>query len=498
MVGSATLGPVRVHAIRGQPRSARTGKTLHTREGRSCHDCAVNPTVIREPRGALPLLLVSIVVVLVTFGFSRGFWISNLHNGLLAVAFAAVGSYVLFQRPGHREGVLFMATGLLEAVTFLGRQVGHSSPADSDRWWAWLGVWPVVVALALTTLAVICFPDGRLPSPRWRWVVAGVITIASVCAALSALWPVEYSSAGVTSPHPFNPQAPSTATDLWSALAHPAYVTFQVLWVVAVVVRWRAADGHVRRQLTWLVAAAGTSAVALIAGLTVWSTPRPGILAASLVPFAAGWAIVHGQHSAAYSALTWLSRSDAHTADMPGEFAKAVAQALHARSAVLWMGPPEDLQAVGVWPETDDTLKPGEPPRRGEVTGRHVRTVSRAGELVGAISVDRTKRDLLSLAEIRLLDDLSAQAGLVIEHQGLSDVIARQRQAGHLDGLSPREQEVLELLARGMSNAAICQELHLSIKTVEPLVSAIFAKLGLHNDAGSNRRVLAALAYLRA
>lgn len=422
----------------------------------------------RGPRGALPLLLVSIVVVLVTFGFSRGFWISNLHNGLLALAFAAVGSYVLVQRPGHREGVLFMATGLLEAVTFLGRQVGHSSSGESDRWWAWLGVWPVVVALALTTLAVICFPDGRLPSPRWRWVVAGVITIASVCAALSALWPVEYSSAGVTSPHPFNPQAPSTATDLWSALAHPAYVTFQMLWVV------------------------------LLAELAVWGTPRPGILAATLIPFAAGWAIVHGQHSAAYSAMTWLSRSDPHSADMPGDFAKAVAQALNARSAILWMGPPADLQAVGVWPETEDTVEPGEPPRRGEVPGWHVRTVPRAGELVGAISVDRTERDPLSLAEIRLLDDLSAQAGLVIEHQGLADVIEHQRHAGHLDGLSPREQDVLVLLARGMSNAAICQELHLSIKTVEPLVSAIFAKLGLHNDAGSNRRVLAALAYLRA
>ncbi|MCW2604130.1 MAG: two component transcriptional regulator, LuxR family, partial [Pseudonocardiales bacterium] len=56
---------------------------------------------------------------------------------------------------------------------------------------------------------------------------------------------------------------------------------------------------------------------------------------------------------------------------------------------------------------------------------------------------------------------------------------------------------VLELIARGLSNSAICGELHLSIKTVEPIVSAIFAKLGLHADAASNRRVLAALAYLR-
>jgi len=49
-------------------------------------------------RGAAPLLLASVVVVLVTIGFARGFWLSNLHNGLLALTFAGVGFYVLFQR----------------------------------------------------------------------------------------------------------------------------------------------------------------------------------------------------------------------------------------------------------------------------------------------------------------------------------------------------------------------------------------------------------------
>ena len=61
----------------------------------------------------------------------------------------------------------------------------------------------------------------------------------------------------------------------------------------------------------------------------------------------------------------------------------------------------------------------------------------------------------------------------------------------------PMYRQVLELMAAGRSNSAICAELHLSIKTVEPVVSTIFSKLGLHADAGSNRRVLAVLAYLR-
>ena len=52
-------------------------------------------------------------------------------------------------------------------------------------------------------------------------------------------------------------------------------------------------------------------------------------------------------------------------------------------------------------------------------------------------------------------------------------------------------------MARGLSNAAISQELHLSVKTVEPLIGAVFAKLGLHSDPTVNRRVLAALEYHR-
>jgi len=298
-------------------------------------------------RGAAPLLLASVVVVLVTIGFARGFWLSNLHNGLLALTFASVGFYVLFQRAGHRVGMLFIATGVVEAVTFFGRQVGHSPTLDASRWWAWLGVWLVVVALALTTLSVVCFPDGHLPSPRWRWTAAAVIAVAAVCATLSAVWPVEYESAGLSTVHPVNADAPAVVSNLWSAIAHPAYVVFQVLWVVAVVVRWRSSNGHVRRQLAWLALAAGCSAIALVVGLAGWGTPRPGILSATLIPFAAGWAIVHGQHVAAYSALTWLSRSKPQSGDLPSAFAKAVAQALNAPGAILWMGLPDDLHAVG-------------------------------------------------------------------------------------------------------------------------------------------------------
>lgn len=78
----------------------------------------------------------------------------------------------------------------------------------------------------------------------------------------------------------------------------------------------------------------------------------------------------------------------------------------------------------------------------------------------------------------------------------LSRVVEETRASGGLAGLSPRENEVLELMAQGLSNKAISAQLHLSLKTVEPIVSSIFTKLRLPADAGTNRRVLAVRALL--
>ena len=88
-------------------------------------------------------------------------------------------------------------------------------------------------------------------------------------------------------------------------------------------------------------------------------------------------------------------------------------------------------------------------------------------------------------------------AGWAMERISLAKVIEQEVEAGHLDGLTPRENDVLDLMAQGLSNNAIADRLHLSVKTVEPVVSSIFTKLGLPGDADSNRRVLAVVEYLR-
>lgn len=79
------------------------------------------------------------------------------------------------------------------------------------------------------------------------------------------------------------------------------------------------------------------------------------------------------------------------------------------------------------------------------------------------------------------------------------DVVAQllvQRRADPLDRLTPREREVLALMAEGRSNAAIAERLVVSPGAVEKHIGNIFAKIDLPDAGGDNRRVLAVLAWL--
>ncbi len=78
------------------------------------------------------------------------------------------------------------------------------------------------------------------------------------------------------------------------------------------------------------------------------------------------------------------------------------------------------------------------------------------------------------------------------------DSLIRRGDIGGIDDLTPREVDVLEQMAHGLSNRAIAEELHISVKSIEKGVTAIFLKLGPFNQGASDRRVSAALVFLRA
>lgn len=91
-----------------------------------------------------------------------------------------------------------------------------------------------------------------------------------------------------------------------------------------------------------------------------------------------------------------------------------------------------------------------------------------------------------------------ASGGSALDPNVVARLVDRKRKAGPLDKLTPRERDVLALVAQGRSNAGVAQELVVSVAAVERHVTSIFDKLGLHQSPEQHRRVLAVLKYLRA
>ena len=104
------------------------------------------------------------------------------------------------------------------------------------------------------------------------------------------------------------------------------------------------------------------------------------------------------------------------------------------------------------------------------------------------------------VAEVERLTDAVRRIGnrgSVLDPEIVAHMLGRSRESGPLDTLTPREREVLALMAEGRTNRAIAELLFVSERAVERHVTAIFSKLDLPTGEQDHRRVLAVLAYLR-
>jgi DNA-binding NarL/FixJ family response regulator len=90
-----------------------------------------------------------------------------------------------------------------------------------------------------------------------------------------------------------------------------------------------------------------------------------------------------------------------------------------------------------------------------------------------------------------------ADGGSALDPIIVSTLVSRERSDDPLAQLTPREREVLELMASGSSNQGIADSLVITVRAVEKYVSSIFTKLGLPSTGSESRRVLAVLTFLR-
>jgi DNA-binding NarL/FixJ family response regulator len=125
--------------------------------------------------------------------------------------------------------------------------------------------------------------------------------------------------------------------------------------------------------------------------------------------------------------------------------------------------------------------------------GYAVDLLAEGGGGVGYLLKDR-------VGEISLFTDAVervAAGGSALDPEVVSHMLQRKRSEDPLDELTPREREVLGLMAEGRSNKAVAEQLVVTERAVEKHVTSIFAKLRLSASSEDHRRVLAVLAYLR-
>ena len=149
------------------------------------------------------------------------------------------------------------------------------------------------------------------------------------------------------------------------------------------------------------------------------------------------------------------------------------------------------------------TLRDGQPDLPVLVFSQYVETrllaelLGRRGPQ-GAAGIGYLLKDRVgNVAEF--IDALSrvAAGGTALDPEVIAELISASGRAKALDSLTPREREVLSLMAEGRSNAAIASQLVVSERAIEKHISGIFLKLGLPPSDTDHRRVLAVLEYLR-
>jgi two-component system, NarL family, sensor kinase len=219
-------------------------------------------------------------------------------NSLMGVAFAGCGGILTWHRPRNPIGWLFVAAGLAHATTAvcapalqLLTDAGASLTAQRLVLTLFAWSWPWSIGLCLP-LALLLFPDGRPPSPRWRWVVVAVIVTAPLFALemgaspepMDAGLPVGYLTvAGYNALQPL-----WTATEIRGALALCA-------GLAALAVRYRRGSDIERRQLLWLLLPVLVALIVILPWGLVAGTPVEVLFAIPLIPIAVTVAIVRHQ-----------------------------------------------------------------------------------------------------------------------------------------------------------------------------------------------------------
>ena len=262
------------------------------------------------------LLMAGAAVVLLAIGVAGG-WVAIVRPDvtetipavtLFALTFPLVGWVILRRFPTNRLGWVYLGVGFWQALNMfatgysnLDFEVAHLHlPLGAEL--SWLAVWAWVPGITLfTTLGVILFPTGRLPSRRFWPVVwlAGIALLLSAVPTAIAAW--QYRGAQLEAAALLNEPPPSS--DSVMAVAQVLQTVGQLVLLLAMigavaglVVRFRRSDADERLQLKWFTYSAVLDVLILVVWMTIGLNALEGFLSAivfaSVLPVAIGIAIL--------------------------------------------------------------------------------------------------------------------------------------------------------------------------------------------------------------
>jgi signal transduction histidine kinase len=508
----------------GVVRSSRTVRPTPFRRG-------FRERTIRGVKQRTVSLIAWGAVLVFVVGAAVGFWLQvqivggaraaeDLVFAVIFCAFGLVGALVASRQPRNAVGWIFLGISLVVLMAFLSDTYARYSfrvrptPLPGAVVAAWLSSWAWIAFVGPTvTFLPLLFPDGRLPSRRWRafaWLTAGFEVLA---VAGFALEPGPLEGYGIP-----NPVGVPALRGVGRFLEGPTFLLLLALALVSVaslLLRYRRADGERRQQIKWFAFAATlvatwfvVSAILEAVGLyndvldTVFSalsfaslpvaagigilkyrlfdidvvinrTLLYGVLAAVVTALYVGIVVgvgaligsqgslplsllatalialafhplrerarrfanrlVYGKRATPYEVLSEFGERLAGsyaTEDVLPRLARVVGEGVGAARATVWLRVGGELRPEAAWP--GDILSQDPVPIAGDVLPafdeERAFEVRHQGALLGALTVSMPPGQPITPTGEKLVEDLAAQAGLILRNVRLIEELRESRQ----------------------------------------------------------------------
>jgi signal transduction histidine kinase len=503
----------------------------------------------------------------------RGDVASNTLYSVVFIAIGFVGAFIASRQPSNPIGWILLGSAGVVAISFAADQyatygvITHPGEVPGAQWAVWVSQWGWVVGIIpLVVYLFLLFPNGRVVSPRWRWVGwAAAVTVAAV--AIGGMLNPTGETAGVPVKNPIGIESAHWLDDV-IGLGYILAVFLSLASVASLIIRFRRSHGDERQQIKWLAYSGAvfaawlsistigdvfgvhwlqTSGVAdALSGVTflllpiatgvailkyrlydidvvIRKTVVVGALAACItliyvavvvgfgalaagtfqsriLPIVAAVLIavafqpmraaarrlsdrlVLGKRATPYEVLSAFSErvgGTYATEDLLPRMARIVGEGTAAQVAEVWLRLGDQLRRAATWPTDKEPnatsafpLSNGELPQLGDVS--EALPVRHQGELLGAITVKKPPSEPLTSDERKLLNDLAAQAGLVLRNARLNEELRLR-----LEELQASRQRIVA--AQDQERRRIERNIH---DGAQQQLVALAVKLGLVRTIG--------------